>query len=63
MAKCPICSTYVEDSHFLENIKQLLKPNGFIAGSVPNRNSYFLQEFYRNFNNSDFPPPSFFKIF
>ncbi|BAU23572.1 hypothetical protein THC_1201 [Caldimicrobium thiodismutans] len=40
---------------FLENVKRLLKPGGFIAGDVPNRERLILWER----ENSDFPPHHF----
>lgn len=42
---------------FLETIKSMLKPGGWIAGSVPNRESYWIKKIYRELNPEVDNPP------
>ncbi|MFN4320355.1 MAG: methyltransferase domain-containing protein, partial [Aquificaceae bacterium] len=44
---------------FLEAIKSMLKPSGYIAGSVPNRDSWELKTLARKITHTDFPPHHF----
>jgi 2-polyprenyl-3-methyl-5-hydroxy-6-metoxy-1,4-benzoquinol methylase len=43
---------------FIGLVKSLLKPGGWLAGSVPNR-ARFMAKFDRKFNNGDLPPHHF----
>jgi SAM-dependent methyltransferase len=43
---------------FLSRVKELLKPGGYVAGSVPNRQR-FLADLDRKVDSSDFPPHHF----
>ena len=47
--------------HFLNTVWKLLRPGGLIAGSVPNRDSYFMIE-SRKFSKGDFPPHHFLRF-
>jgi len=46
---------------FLENVGKLLKPNGFIAGSVPNRD-FILKEINWKYFSVDYPPHHFLRF-
>jgi SAM-dependent methyltransferase len=45
---------------FLEMVKGLLKEGGYIAGSVPNRESVFIELF--RYNHGDYPPNHFLRF-
>ena len=45
---------------FLEMVKRLLKEGGYIAGSVPNRESMFIE--LLRFNHGDYPPNHFLRF-
>jgi SAM-dependent methyltransferase len=47
---------------FLNIVKELLKDGGYIAGSVPNRESYFWQESGQKLSTGDFPPHHFLRF-
>jgi len=48
---------------FLNLIKRILKPNGWIAGSVPNRNSWLQRKLYQQvFKDIDHPPHHFLRF-
>ncbi|MEM5815947.1 MAG: class I SAM-dependent methyltransferase [Candidatus Aenigmatarchaeota archaeon] len=47
---------------FLEAIKSMLKPGGYVAGSVPNRESWILKIGGRKVNKWDFPPNHFLRF-
>jgi ubiquinone biosynthesis O-methyltransferase len=48
---------------FLQDVKSLLKPGGIVAGSVPNRNSFFQKKVYREiYNYIDYPPHHFLRF-
>ncbi|WP_428108751.1 class I SAM-dependent methyltransferase [Caldisericum sp.] len=47
---------------FLDLVKYLLKDGGYIAGSVPNRESYFWQELNQKYSHGDFPPNHFLRF-
>jgi SAM-dependent methyltransferase len=46
-------------NEFIFYVKEILNPNGYIAGSVPNRNGKFIYFYRGKFNNEDFPPHHF----
>jgi 2-polyprenyl-3-methyl-5-hydroxy-6-metoxy-1,4-benzoquinol methylase len=46
---------------FLEMVKGLLKEGGYIAGSVPNRERLFVEEFWKHFH-ADYPPHHFLRF-
>ena len=49
--------------YFLNTIKKMLKPNGWIAGSVPNRNSWLQKKLYQQiFDEIDHPPHHFLRF-
>ncbi len=45
--------------NFIKNVKKLLKPNGYIAGTVPNRDRPLVALDRRYANTADFPPHHF----
>ncbi len=47
---------------FLEDVKKLLKDGGYIAGSVPNRDSYIVILNGRKCGKSDYPPHHFLRF-
>ena len=47
---------------FLNIVKELLKDGGYIAGSVPNRESYFHRELNQKNSIIDFPPHHFLRF-
>lgn len=47
---------------FLSIVRSMLKPNGWIAGSVPNRNSWFMGKLIRKIPHIDFPPHHFLRF-
>uniref|UniRef100_A0A7V4ABI5 Class I SAM-dependent methyltransferase n=1 Tax=candidate division WOR-3 bacterium TaxID=2052148 RepID=A0A7V4ABI5_UNCW3 len=47
---------------FLEAIKSMLKPGGYIAGSVPNRDSWMWRMSGRKISKGDFPPHHFLRF-
>ncbi|PMP88890.1 MAG: hypothetical protein C0172_01580 [Caldisphaera sp.] len=47
---------------FLNMVKELLKDGGYIAGSVPNRESYFWQELNQKIFTGDYPPNHFLRF-
>ncbi|MEM4620694.1 MAG: class I SAM-dependent methyltransferase, partial [Desulfurococcaceae archaeon] len=47
---------------FLETIKSMLKPGGYIAGSVPNRESLIVKMYRRISPQTDFPPNHFLRF-
>jgi hypothetical protein len=47
---------------FLNVVKELLKDGGYIAGSVPNRDSYFWQELNQKIFIGDYPPNHFLRF-
>ncbi len=47
---------------FLEAIKSMLKPGGYIAGSVPNRESWLEEIAGRKLYKGDFPPNHFLRF-
>jgi 2-polyprenyl-3-methyl-5-hydroxy-6-metoxy-1,4-benzoquinol methylase len=48
---------------FLQNVKLLLKSGGIIAGSVPNRDSFFQKKMYREiYDYIDYPPHHFLRF-
>ena len=47
---------------FLEGVKRLLKPGGYIAGSVPNRESFITEINGRRLCKWDFPPNHFLRF-
>ncbi|GIW65420.1 MAG: hypothetical protein KatS3mg093_399 [Candidatus Parcubacteria bacterium] len=47
---------------FLEQIKILLKPEGYIAGTVPNRESVFINLYRGKYEKSDLPPHHFLRF-
>jgi len=44
---------------FLEKVKELLKPGGWIAGSVPNRQLFRFSNKPLNYQMGNFPPHHF----
>jgi len=47
---------------FLNSIKALLRKGGFIAGSVPNRDSYFHKQMHQILGKGDYPPHHFLRF-
>jgi len=43
-------------------VKDLLKPGGYIAGSVPNRESMFLIDLHQKIKKKDYPPNHFLRF-
>jgi len=47
---------------FLDVIKSMLKPGGWTAGSVPNRESWHTKKLLRDVQQVDFPPNHFLRF-
>jgi 2-polyprenyl-3-methyl-5-hydroxy-6-metoxy-1,4-benzoquinol methylase len=47
---------------FLEMVKELLRKGGYIAGSLPNRESIIAKEIYQNNSWIDYPPHHFLRF-
>ncbi|MEM5782690.1 MAG: methyltransferase domain-containing protein, partial [Candidatus Aenigmatarchaeota archaeon] len=47
---------------FIETIKSMLKPGGYIVGSVPNRDSWMWRMSGRRIGKGDFPPNHFLRF-
>ncbi len=47
---------------FIQNVKKLLKPEGYIAGTVPNRECFFIKLYRGKLEKTDFPPHHFIRF-